>query len=41
MTPELFQKTIVEDLFDFIMTHDVSSDDLYDYLADILDLLLM
>jgi hypothetical protein len=41
MTSELFQKTIIEDLFDFIMTHDVSSDDLFDYLDDILDLLMM
>lgn len=29
------------DLFEFIMTHDVRENDLYDYLADILDLLMM
>lgn len=32
---------ITNDLFEFIMSHDVKEGDLYDYLADILDLLMI
>jgi hypothetical protein len=36
-----FRKIIIDDLFDFIMTHDIKPNDLYDYLSDILSLLMI
>lgn len=36
-----FMTTITEDLFDFIMTHEVKSEDVEDYLDDILDLMMV
>lgn len=41
MTDREFTNTIVADLLDFIMNHDVKEEDLVDYLYDILDLLMM
>lgn len=41
MTPENFTKTIADDLFEFIMTHDVTPEYIEDYLADVLDLLMV
>jgi hypothetical protein len=41
MTESQFRKTIVDDLFEFIMNHDVKPNDLYDYLSDILSLLMI
>lgn len=36
-----FTNTIVTDLLDFIMNHDIKEEDMVDYLYDILDLLMM
>ncbi len=41
MTPENFTQTIADDLFDFIMTHDVKVEDIEDYLEDVLDLMMI
>ena len=41
MSESQFRKTIIDDNFEFIMTHDVKIDDLYDYLSDILGLLMI
>ena len=41
MSTEKFLETIADDLFEFIMSHDVKEDDLEDYLLDILDLMMV
>lgn len=41
MTDRDFTDTVVSDLLEFIMTHDIKEEDLVDYLYDILDLLMM
>lgn len=41
MTDKDFTTTIINDLFEFIMNHDIKEEDLVDYLYDILDLLMM
>ena len=41
MEESQFLKTITEDLFEFIMNHDVKAQDVEDYLDDILDLMMV
>jgi hypothetical protein len=41
MGGEEFTRVIVGDIFEFIMTHDVKEKDIYDYLSDILEMLMM
>ena len=39
MTQEQFSNTLIDDMHQFIMKHDVKEEDIEDYLNDILDLL--
>lgn len=41
MSSESFRTTITNDFHEFIMTHDVKADHLYDYMNDILELLMI
>jgi len=41
MDESTFLQTIANDLFDFIMDHDVKNEDIEDYLDDVLDLMMV